>query len=553
MYGGDFDIDIVPAIEYATNKVLGYLGKDPQSLLIKGNIEKRIKKSIIDSSQVQCIGMPNPIPIKEIFQPINLKLSQYSNSNRELSIEEALNQKNNKIIFGGPGAGKSVLMNWLFLSNIKTKDTISILFRLREPNAIIELEEFIKVVSDTKFIKKKQRVLLLIDGYDEVGVKIRKEISYLLKTFESNQKGNYILTCRLHYSIIDLKAQYYFLQPFKLDQSIEFTKTYLKLYNVHYDAEKLINELIDRGFIDFLRNPLLLTLVCVLKTGPFPQLPKNTIGLIERSIQTLTRKWDDSRGIAREPSIVIDGEDRIKCLTRIAYHFNQPIGSESMALRHAEIQLKKIQLSHINPHDLLIEIAQWYGLFVPVEDSHWEFAHRTIHDYLAAKFWINTGAFSASKISHSMWNERTAYAASLVEDSTSIIHKALKHATDESVFIECLKNNASFDTMKVAKQLRARYKKLDDHWKLIVDDRDPKNVIIRIKPNVFKYASDDLIKSLIEVGSYTKDDVNTLIYVIALIEYSKRDLYFQFEKRIDLENYLFEFDDEELVMNDIYK
>lgn len=559
MYG-DIDIDLAPTIEYATNKALAYFGKDSISLSIKNNIQNRIKNSIIDCSKVQCIGMPNPISIEEIFQPLNLRIHHYPeaglvyNRNEKInySIKDIVTLEKSLIVLGGPGAGKSIFLNWIFLSQQKKENSIAIIFRLREPNSIIELEEFIGVVTNTRIVKKKESVLLLIDGYDEVSIKLRKEISYLLNKFESSQKGKFILTCRLHYSIIDLKAKHLFLDSFTPRQSIKFTKTYLKLYKVDYSAEKLIAELIDRGFEDFLCNPLLLTLVCVLKTGPFPQLPKNTIGLIERAIQTLTRKWDDSRGIAREPTIIIDGEDRMKCLSRIAYFYDQPIGKESIAIRQTELQLKKIQLTNINPFELLLEIAQWYGLFVPVENTLWEFSHRTIHDYLAAKYWINSGSLNAHSINNKMWNERTAYAASLIEDSTSIISKALKHSLDETMFIECLKNNASFDTYKIGKKLKIRYKDHNALWKIEKFPRKKYHSRITIKPNIFEFASNDFIETLVDIGSYNTDEVNTLFYTMSLIEYDKRKLNFDFVKREDLIGHFFEHDGYMIDINQVY-
>jgi hypothetical protein len=58
----------------------------------------------------------------------------------------------------------------------------------------------------------------------------------------------------------------------------------------------------------------MLALVCILKAGPMPSLPKNTVGLLRRAIDTLTFRWDESKGISREASVQLDGDERVRLL-----------------------------------------------------------------------------------------------------------------------------------------------------------------------------------------------------------------------------------------------
>ena len=69
-----------------------------------------------------------------------------------------------------------------------------------------------------------------------------------------------------------------------------------------------------------------------------------------------------------------------------------------------------------------METARFYGILVPCEGG-WEFVHRTLHDFLAAQYWVETGEFA--RVTSYEWNARTAYAACRMHDSTRILEAAL--------------------------------------------------------------------------------------------------------------------------------
>jgi hypothetical protein len=56
------------------------------------------------------------------------------------------------------------------------------------------------------------------------------------------------------------------------------------------------------------------------------------------------------------------------------------------------------------------------GVLVPAEYQRWQFVHRTIHDYLAARYWVESGEFSISPVRD--WNTRASYAACLLPDAS---------------------------------------------------------------------------------------------------------------------------------------
>lgn len=87
------------------------------------------------------------------------------------------------------------------------------------------------------------------------------------------------------------------------------------------------------------------------------------------------------------------------------------------------------------------------GILVPAEDGY-EFVHRTIHDFLAAKQWVESGDFA--KEYNFEWDARTGYAACLVGDATAVLKKALESSQGLPSIIEIIGNYAAFDYAIIA-------------------------------------------------------------------------------------------------------
>lgn len=101
----------------------------------------------------------------------------------------------------------------------------------------------------------------------------------------------------------------------------------------------------------------------------------------------------------------------------------------------------------VEPRTALLEIARFYGILVPAEDGY-EFVHRTIHDFLAAKQWVESGDFA--KEYNFEWNARTGYAACLIGNATDILKKALEFHHGLPAAIEIIGNYAAFDYPTIA-------------------------------------------------------------------------------------------------------
>lgn len=102
------------------------------------------------------------------------------------------------------------------------------------------------------------------------------------------------------------------------------------------------------------------------------------------------------------------------------------------------------------PRPKLMETARFYGILVPCEEGY-EFVHRTLHDFLAAQFWVETGEFA--KVEKYEWNARTAYAACRMHDATKIIEAALASDDGLPAVAEILANSPSFEIPRISEAI----------------------------------------------------------------------------------------------------
>lgn len=519
----DVNIELGSLVPDAVQCILALFGKDRVTTEARERIAERVRQGLTESATIQCIGMSHPVPIELLYQPTRFRREHYLDHWRSLTSTNVIDGDHDAIVWAPPGSGKSVFLRSTYLELLRERNKAAILFVLRTPRAVDDLEQF---ATDLKNKRANQTasILVLVDGYDEVSVEERKRVSAALRRLRSAGEARFVLTCRTHYDVIDLPAEHFWIEPFTPADAKEYVVAFMKAYAHSIDVDALLFELGNSGFGDFLHSPLMLTLVCILKTGPLPRLPRSTIGLIRKAIDTLTFRWDESRGVARQGEYPLDGEERVRCLMRIAFRFPKPIDSETLALQEATEYLRLLQRPDIVPQKLLLETAQWYGLFVPASDARWEFTHRTIHDFLAARHWVENGNFSRTEIPASQWNSRTAYAACLCDNATPVICKALMRCHEMSVFMECVHNHAPFDTTQVAQALFKRFA-AGRFVDLVNYVRDKNSISVAISSNFMEAVSDVFLQEVLHLSTTTLGGRgHDIMYVLSRFEFSRRGM-----------------------------
>lgn len=461
------------ALEFAEQKFLKLFGRDYENVELARWFKVLQQTALTQTATVYCLGMRTPLAFDSVYQATRLlvtpdkveMLSAESSyvwedkvsrsilldrafNEKSITIEEFLERDEDALIFGGPGWGKTTFLHHVFRSRVADKDVLPVLITLRRPNAIEDLERYVEACSR---IQKKQHracTLLLVDGYDEVNTEQRRRVSEALLQFQALRAGKFYLTCREYYQVAQLSAPEVRLEAFTRDDQVRFVGVFLAAFSIiRDDPEVVVNQLEERGFAEFLSHPLLLTLACIVRTSSTSVQPRSALRLLERALEVLCLQWDEQKTIDRQRTTPLDGHDRVRLLKQIAYRAKSPFVKRDRAEEIARKQLALLAMDRVDPRAALIEIARFYGILVPAEDGY-EFVHRTIHDFLAAKQWVESGEFARQTTYD--WNARTGYAACLIEDATEVLRKALTAPDGLPAATEMIGNSASFENKAAA-------------------------------------------------------------------------------------------------------
>ena len=467
-------IDLGESLPYLEQRFLRMFGQDQISREEAEWFKSLQKTAMVQSSQVHCVGAYRPIPFERVYQPTRLTYKKSSALNAEIfafenrlsrailaerifeeraiSVDDFIASQDDAIIYAGPGWGKTTFLHHVFRLFLGNEKTLPVLITLRRESAVEDLRRFVDTASRVQRKQHKSQTVLLVDGYDELKTVHRRSVSESLLKYQSLGIGNFLLTCRDYYPVYDVAATEVRIDRFTKDDRYRFVAAFLANFASTLDPVKVVDELESRGLSDLLAHPLLLSLACILKTGASTLQARSVTRLLERALELLCYQWDEKKGVDRESCTPLDGKDRLKVLRRIAYIAKSGHLSRLTAETQAQKQLSLLTLDKLDPKKVLTEIAQFYGILVPTDDG-WEFVHRTLHDFLAAQHWVESGEFAKTR--NFEWNSRTAYAASLMEDATEIIEAALKAPDGLPTVAEILSNLASFDKLRVKRAIFA--------------------------------------------------------------------------------------------------
>jgi len=509
-------IDLGSLLPYVEEKLRSFFGRDMESVDAAQKLERQLRIAAGDANSVQVVGMDRPVSIFDIYQPTRL-IQPFRKSRKTFTFWSVLKDGYNGVIVGGPGTGKTILAHYVFAQLSRKGDDLPILVTLRRREASAFLVEFVKDLAAGRLKKaRKARLVLLVDGYDEIDGAERMLVADALSEFAALDVGHFFLTCRSFYPVDAVKAHRFEIAPFNDSDSAAFVSAFSKAYGEPIDPAALLQDLEEHGFADFARHPLMLALVCILKAGPLPELPRTPVGLIERAILTLTVGWDQAKGVRRRSRLKLDGQDRYRCMKKVAYEMERLMESDATVQAAVRQFLRLRQRSEVDPHELLMEIAQWYGMLVPVSGLQWTFVHRTIHDYLAAQYWVDAG-FSPKNVAE--WNSRAAYAACLQDDATKALLAMLEFPERLPALAECLYNAPLFNAERVAGAVIGHFRDYPGKVQHLSGC-----IAVETERDFFAAAGDEFLGELARMALGARSSAHELVLGYVLAETARRRL-----------------------------
>lgn len=332
------------------------------------------------------------------------------------------------ILLGQPGAGKTTSMK--YLSQLLLHDanyqrerlSLPILIKLRELHGgaggddSIIIEQLYEILGlsftlpkhspteefliESKKIKEKLvinvleelKVLLLLDGFDEIAQKSNRDeaLREIRKLAIHLKKSVLVLTSRSGDFVynIDNTTQYE-ISPLKTEQINQFALKWLQKEELASDFLGKINT---SPFADTTIRPLTLAHLCAIyeRIGKIPEKPKS---IYKRIIHLLLEEWDQQRSVKRHSRYANFEIDRkFDFLCRIAYvlttSFQATVFSEeNLESTYFNIYRDYDLVAH-EVHQVVAELETHTGLFLQASYRHYEFAHKSLQEYLTAEYLV---------------------------------------------------------------------------------------------------------------------------------------------------------------------
>jgi DNA polymerase III delta prime subunit len=320
------------------------------------------------------------------------------------------------MVLGKPGSGKSTFLRHLAVGCAKgsfLSDYIPVLLELRDVDEAafslfqcIHREFELEQEAQTEQILKQGRVLILLDGLDEVPSSLRQTVQNDLRKFVRRyDKNRFILTCRTQTTeYVPEQFQAVEVADFKPEQVESFALNWFTAMTETPEQGIALKE----HFISKLREspqtaslavtPVLLSLTCWV-FDDLNCLPQKRSELYRDGLNLLLQDWDEGRGIIRDSGCdryrQLAPEDRKRLLSYLAVRkFEQ---AENFVLfEESEICsyiAEHLQISTAESREVLGAIAQHHGLLIERATKVWSFSHLTFQEYLVAKWFCRYPQF----------------------------------------------------------------------------------------------------------------------------------------------------------------
>jgi Effector-associated domain 11/NACHT domain len=414
---------------------------------------------------LECFVTPKRLHYHDKFNIDTIKLIDVINTD-----------KNHIVVLGHPGAGKTTTMKKVALDLIsKAKDWLEmpIVIRLRDLNDDDEIESkipnllinhiFTTLGIEVSFLNERDekanaydinryfyeklliklsitllnnlKSILILDGFDELKIELRRKILNQIKELSNGlKKSKLILTTRTgdYYYSIENTSEYE-ISPLTETQVRIFIDKWIEKPR---KAQDLFNQITSSPFADTAIRPLTLAHLCALyeKFNSIPQKPKT---IYKKTINLLLEEWDLQRGIQRKSKYgEFDIDRKFDFLSFLAF----VLTTELKASVFNEDQIKN-SYNYIcqnfslpkNQYNLVIsELESHNGLFLKSGYSKYEFAHKSIQEYLTAEYIVKSHDFPQEIKSLEFPNEMALSVAIAANPSLYFAAIILKYLTTTS-------------------------------------------------------------------------------------------------------------------------
>ena len=359
-------------------------------------------------------------------------------SNPELVLD-VLGREPTQVILGGPGSGKSTILNYAMLRLCEagaTQDTLPLHLQSVQVPFLVVLRNYVLqqapdfvtyiVKNATEFygatveaeslgslLEQEGQALVFFDGLDEVfDADERSRVIAQFQTFARRYpRSCIIVTSRIagyERTVLGLAGfEHYTLLPFALGQIRHFSTQWYQYYTLEgteRTAQGLVQRIVESPrLLDLGGNPLLLTMMAVIYKDR--DLPNERWKLYERCAETLLEDWDlRAHSIDDEDfrlAVLIRTQQKSEILQRVSMYMleHRQSGRELNAIAYAP--LLDIVASYLEEKyqrspgeagaiavDILRHLRERTYVLAEIGERIFGFVHRTFMEYFAACFYL---------------------------------------------------------------------------------------------------------------------------------------------------------------------
>jgi len=478
--------------------------------------QKRYYRALISAHEwLKLIGIYNPSDLhaprlQEVYVSLRMNTAKESPT---VLWNRIFNDKEKQIvILGQPGAGKSTLLDYLtlvFTGHInhplraQLKNPLPIFVRLHDLDAgsLLHLIESpinvgLKKIPTGYFERhlNSGNCIVLLDGLDEVlDEETHKQVVNEILAFTNEYPDNWIIvTCREAGWNDQLPAfRKFHIQEFDRDGVHKFIRSWYrevtrteeinklgafpksdaihdaeqKAYEVSLEqAENLQSALLkNEWFLRIARTPLILSLVTLVHKNRPTDLLKGRARLYRECLDILLDSWDKKRGVASPASLSLN--EKLLVLKTIAFHYinNGLLEIDIDGLEELITPLLSSLTKPDSAKNLIRQIYERSGVLVEQANGKYGFAHRALHDYLAASHIAehNLDALLLSRTAEERWREVILIAIGLVKPNqrAETLLKSLLAQSSENAASIALAGWSLAEDIQVEEGLRASVKR----------------------------------------------------------------------------------------------
>ncbi|WP_204116772.1 NACHT domain-containing protein [Streptomyces sp. CS081A] len=386
-----------------------------------------------------------------------------------VSTDAALAAADRLLLRGPAGSGKSTLVQWLALNAARRSfegdladlnRCVPFVLRLRaftSADALPVPEDFLRAAGVplsapagwTEGLLAGGRALVLVDGVDEVPVRLRRRTETWLKDLVTAfPEARYVVTTRPS----AVPEEWLSRQGFVPHTLLPLDRSGIRAFLAHWhDAARLEDpedEALDayeaslrqavgtrRDLGKLATNPLMCALLCALNRDRRMQLPRARKELYDAALDMLLVRRDTEREICGVEGVDLTREEQTALLQRLAYWLIRNGQVEADRAEAAEMVaewLAAMPQVRGTPEQVFAHLMIRSGLLREPAPGSVGFVHRTFQDYLGAKAAVEARDFGVLvKNAHDdTWDDvvQMAVGHARVEERARLLKQLLRRA-----------------------------------------------------------------------------------------------------------------------------